>query len=144
MTFSSLSLASVQLLDGEVPAAWHKDDDDLKELLVSFTIPDMVRSLGEIPTEISADDVIYGFKNWQETTSTSPYGRHLGHYRSLIQEPTLLSCFGKFLNVAVKSRVLIPRWSNAVNVLIEDPGKHKINRRCILIHLLRRRTLTSS
>ena len=47
----------------------------------------------------------------------------------------MLSCFVKFLNIAVQSGVSISRWSNAVNVLIEkDPGKPKINRLRI-IHL---------
>ena len=135
ITFSSISPASVQLLAGQVPADWHQDDGDLKEFLASFAVPDNVRALGEIPSEISTDDVKYGFKHWRESTSTSPSGRHLGHYRSLIQDTTLLSCFVKFLNIAVQSGVSISRWSNAVNVLIEkDPGKPKINRLRI-IHL---------
>ena len=135
LSFSSLSTASINILDGEIPSAWHKDDSVLRDFLASFTIPEDVRLCGEIPTEITEDDVLHGFKHWRETTSTSPSGRHLGHYRSLIQHPALLSCFVKFMNIAVQSGVSIPRWSNAVNVLIEkDPGKPRLNRLRI-IHL---------
>ena len=135
LTFSSLSPASINLLEGEVPHDWHSDDDVLREFLASFAVPDHVKQAGDIPTEITDDDVRYGFKHWRETTTTSPSGRHLGHYRSLIQHPVLLSCFVKFMNVAVHSGISIPRWSQAVNVMIEkEIGQPKINRLRI-IHL---------
>jgi hypothetical protein len=135
LKFSSISPASINLLSGETPQEWHQDDECLREFLASFTVPDSVLKAGDIPTEISVDDVLYCFKNWRETTSTSPSGRHLGHYRSLIQNPILLDCFVKFMNIAVQSGISVPRWSNAVNVMIEkDSGKPKINRLRI-IHL---------
>jgi hypothetical protein len=135
LTFSSLSPSSIGLLDGEVPQESHKDDVILREFLASFTIPECVRSKGEIPIEISAEELCRGFKSWREWTSTSPSGRHLGHYKALIQDPTLLLFLVKFMNVAIQSGITIPRWSNAVNVLIEkDQGKPRINRLRI-IHL---------
>jgi hypothetical protein len=135
LTFSSLSPASINLLEGEVPQDWHHDDNVLREFLASFAIPDKVRDAGEIPTEITGDDVQYGFKHWRETTTTSPSGRHLGHYRSLIQHPVLLSCFVKFMNISVQSGISIPRWSQAINVMIEkEIGQPRINRLRI-IHL---------
>ena len=97
ITFSSLSPASMNLLEGEIPYEWHKDDEALKALLTSFaSIHDKVKQEGEISTEISAEDVFFGFKNWRETKTTSPSSGLLGHYRSLIQNPVLLSCFVKF------------------------------------------------
>ena len=135
LKFSSISPASINLLSGEIPQEWHQDDECLREFLASFIVPESVHKAGDIPTEITDDDVLYCFKNWRETTSTSPSGRHLGHYRSLIQNPILLNCFVKFMNIAVQSGISIPRWSNAVNVMIEkDSGKPKINRLRI-IHL---------
>lgn len=135
LTYSSLSPASVDLLSGETPADWHQDDQSLREFLASFTIPPTVQAAGTIPTEITADDVIYGFRKWRESTSTSPSGRHLGHYRSLIQHPVLLDCFVKFLNIAISNGIAVPRWSNATNVMIEkDRGQPRIHRLRI-IHL---------
>jgi hypothetical protein len=53
---------------------------------------------------------------------------HLGLYKAEIQHPVLLSCFVMFLNVAISSGIAIPRWSNAVNILIEkDVGQREIN-----------------
>jgi hypothetical protein len=47
----------------------------------------------------------------------------------------LLKCLTQFLNVSIQCGITVPRWSNAVNVLIEkDLGKPRINRLRI-IHL---------
>ena len=72
ITFSSLSPASVKSLAGKVPADWHNDNDELREFLGSFTVPDSVWTLGELPSEISADDIKYGFK----TGANQPLHHH--------------------------------------------------------------------
>jgi hypothetical protein len=123
------------LLYGETPAEWHQDDQSLREFLASFTIPSTVQAAGAIPTEIAADDVIYGFRKWHESTSTSPSGRHLGHYRSLIQHSVLLDCFIKFLNIAISNGIAVPHWSNATNVMIEKDQGQPRTHRLRIIHL---------
>ena len=135
LTFTSLSPDAAALLQGELPAEWSGDNDLLREFLASFQIPDTILSADPIPTDISEADITRGFKAWRESTSTSPSGRHLGHYKALIQDPTLLDCLCKFLNIAISRGISVSRWSNAVNVMIEkDPGQPKINRLRI-IHL---------
>ena len=135
ITFSSLSPVSESLLKGQLPDNWTTDDRALQEFLASFAIPPQVHEQPVIATDISEDDVLKGFGTWRESTSTSPSGRHLGHYKAVIQNPVLLACLTKFLNISVKSGIAIPRWSNAVNVLVEkDPGKPCIHRLRI-IHL---------
>ena len=134
-TFSSLSPTASQLLRGSLPADWPKDDPDLTEFLASFCIPQSVLEDGPIPSKISEEDITRGFKHWSETTTTSPSGRHLGHYKALVQHPTLLRCFSQFMNIAISSGIAISRWCKATTVLIEkDPGVPNINRLRI-IHL---------
>lgn len=135
ITLSGLSLASDKILSGMTPCEWSSNDEALREFLASFTVPQTVQDKGFIPTEITHDDVLRGFRSWWESTSTSSSGRHLGLYKSEIQHPVLLDCFVKFLNIAIASGISIPRWSNAVNVLIEkDAGRPRINRLQI-VHL---------
>ncbi|KAI2509565.1 hypothetical protein MHU86_4826 [Fragilaria crotonensis] len=135
LTFTSLSPQSEDLLSGIIPAEWFGTDNYLREFLASFTIPMHVKTQGDIPTSISADDVFRGFQGWQEQTSTSPSGRHLGHYRALIQHLVLLKCLVSFMNIAVSRGIAIPRWCNATNVMIEkDVGKPCIH--CLrIVHL---------
>ncbi len=135
ITFSSLSPTASELLRGSLPADWPTDDPTLTEFLASFCIPQSVLDAGPIASEISEEDITRGFKRWSENTTTSPSGRHLGHYKALIQHPILLRCFSQFMNVAVLSGIAVHCWCKATSVLIEkDPGVPNINRLRI-IHL---------
>ena len=135
LTYTSLSPAAEELLKGEVPEHWHGDDNQVRDFLASFAIPPHVSATEPIPTILSESDVLRGFKGWKEATSTSPSGRHLDHYKSLIQDATLLRCFVKFMNIAIQHGIAIPRWCNATSVMLEkDPGKPRIHRLRI-IHL---------
>ena len=130
-----MSQESEELLAGIIPEEWTKDNDLLREFLASFQIPDSVLAADPIPTEISEDDITKGFKSWKESTSTSPSGRHLGHYKALIQDPLLLSCFQKFMIIAISQGIAVKWWGNAVNVMTEkDQGRPRLNRLRI-IHL---------
>ena len=90
LTFSSFSPAATEVLNGVVPPEWYGNDLALKEFLASFCIPPSVLSQEPISIDISTSDVKKGFKSWSEGTSTSPSGRHLGHYKALIQDTELL------------------------------------------------------
>ncbi|KAI2505799.1 hypothetical protein MHU86_8661 [Fragilaria crotonensis] len=126
LSFNSLSKDSAALLYGTIPPHWHGQDDILREFLTSFALPDVVKENKAISININEDDVSYGFKKWKETTSTSPSGRHLGHYKALIRDPILLKCFTQFMHITVNGGLTLRRWCNAVNILIEkDPGQQK-------------------
>jgi hypothetical protein len=132
LTFTSLSTSGDQLLEGILPDSWSHKPDLLKSFLLSFAMPDPVPTITSIITE---EQIKYGFKNWRERTSTSPSGRHLGHYRAIITDDMLRSCLTKFLNTAIKHGISLKRWQQAANVMIEkDKGKPNINRLRI-IHL---------
>ena len=40
-------------------------------------------------------------------TSTSPSGRHLGHYKSIVQDADLLSVQVKMMNIAIKNGIAL-------------------------------------
>ena len=135
LTFSSISEEASKLLEGIIPPEWYGDDESLRMFLLSFTIPPSVLQSPPINTELSEADITRGFQHWKESTSTSPSGRHLGHYRALIQDAELLLCFKRFLNIVLNHGILLPRWSKATNVMIEkDKGDPKIHRLRI-VHL---------
>ena len=135
MSYSSLTPAGEELLQGKIPPEWHGDNDLLREFLASFAIPQNVKEAEAIKTEISVDDFVYGIKHWSEKTSTSPSGRHLGHYKSLIQDPVLLECQVLMMNIAIHHGIALDRWSKSVTVMLEkDAGAPRINRLRI-IHL---------
>jgi hypothetical protein len=135
LSFTSLTPAAKDFLSGVFPMEWYGKDKILREFLMSFMIPSHIQYRPHIRTSVTEEDVQRGFGKWKESTSTSPSGRHLGHYKALIQDPVLLSCLTKFMNIAVKSGISISRWSRATNVMLEkDPGNPCIHRLRI-IHL---------
>jgi hypothetical protein len=137
LSFNSLSAESEALLSGTIPPQWYGQDETLREFLTSFAIPDIVKKNPTISTDISEDDVKFGFTKWKETTSTSPSGRHLGHYKAIIKDSTWYS---SHLPDPIPARSSTERINpqegcNAVNILIEkDPGRPKLTRLRI-IHL---------
>jgi hypothetical protein len=77
---------------------------------------------------------VYGIKNWSEKTSTSPSGRYLGHYKSLIQDQILVECQVLMMNIAISCGIAIEQWSNLVTVMLEKyAGEPHINRLRIIL-----------
>ena len=135
LSFTSLTDSGRRFLEGHVPKHWYGDDKLLCEFLTSFATPPHIRNRPLIKTTMSEEDIRRGISKWKEKTSTSPSGRHLGHYRAIIQDPTLLKCMTLFMHVAIKSGISVTRWSQATNVMLEkDTGNPRIHRLHI-IHL---------
>lgn len=84
-------------------------------------------------------------RKWKETTSTSPSGHHLGHYKVLvstiecslkednakdlkrIQQEIKMFYIG-LINYCVKHRYSLHRWKTIVNMMIyKEPGNVRIH-----------------
>lgn len=130
LTVTSLSPHAKEMLKGNIPQTWYGNDALLREFLTSFKIPDRVTEMDPVPILLTNDDVKHGFGRWKESTSTSPSGQHLGHYKAIIQDNLLLDNLTKFMQIVVESGLALTRWGcNAVNIMIEkDPGQPKITR----------------
>jgi hypothetical protein len=90
-----------------------------------------------ISSRISLGDFLGAIKVWKERTSTSPSGRHLGHYKLLVKAyesrtttPEVKSAVSDILNLMVDMMDLasdkgfiLKRWTKVVNVMIyKKPG----------------------
>eukprot|EP00957_Ditylum_brightwellii_P095340 7262338-Ditylum_brightwellii.AAC.1 len=87
---------------------------------------------------------------WQEATTTSPSGRHLGHFKVLIQrfaedlnteecqemqqkQTDLIDAHLGLINYSQEKRYSCERWKNIVNfVIYKEIGNNKICKICIL------------
>ena len=79
LPFSGSSKLAEQILDGRSP-------QDLKiSVNMRKILQKAKRKTEEIKTEFTVDEVKKGFQRWRETTSTSPSGRHLGHYKRILK-----------------------------------------------------------
>ena len=91
-------------------------------------------------------------KKWRESTSTSPSGRYLGHYKALFvpvdrsldeeerkdirkKQEEIADCYVAVINHALTRRYSLERWKTIVNMMIyKEPGNAKIHRLRV-IHL---------
>jgi hypothetical protein len=104
------------------------------------------------------DDFIKGLLRWRESTSTSPSGRHLGIYRTLVtvhinssgefaeaskdQQPTttykaarILSLIHGLATTATRLGFYLRRWTKVINVMIyKEPGNYNLDKLRV-IHL---------
>ena len=91
--------------------------------------------LEEISTIISDEDFQNTVKKWKESTSTSPSGRHLGHYRAAILDDDITQLHVDMLNIPIQLGFAPERWTHSVTPMIEkDDGKPYLTRLRI-IHL---------
>jgi hypothetical protein len=94
-----------------------------------------------IDVDISVADLVQGFGKWPENTSTSPSGRHLGHYRSLLYlqdedgNYPLLEILQYMINIPLLTGQPPKRWLTASSVCIEKEQGNPQTDKIRIIHL---------
>jgi hypothetical protein len=89
----------------------------------------------EISSFITIAHFTKAVKEWKETTSTSPSGRHLGHYKTALLNNRLTALHVAMLNMPIMYGFSRERWTHSITPLIEkDEGKPFLTRLRV-IHL---------
>jgi hypothetical protein len=124
--------------------------------LVSSTSTQILKScyrrLADIPPGLSLLEMKKAYRIWNENTSTSPSGRHLGHYHAILKVDVLKPNSAEALVTAesrnsiwtihhslfdygIRNAHCFSRWKQIVNAMIEkEPGNPSIHRLRV-IHL---------
>lgn len=92
-----------------------------------------------IPNSVQTDIILaeyrHFWKNKRETTATSPYGLHIGHYWSVlnIEAVDILDVQRMMLLIPFKYAIVPERWTKTVQILLEkDEGSMWSHRLCII------------
>ena len=105
---------------------------ELQVFLEECRRPDNV---AQISSTISCPAFVKTVKAWKETTSTSPSGRHLGHYKTAILDARLTRLHVDLLNLPIACGFAPDRWTRSITPLLEkDDGKPYLTRLRV-IHL---------
>lgn len=118
------------------------------DLLLNKLLRRLKRKVAPTCPTLTTTDFIRRIRRWRESTTTSPSGRHLGHYRSLLPPPTfdqeeydaspegqILSVHLQILNFCAQSGHSLTRWHNIVTMVIpKEHNNFKIHRLRV-IHL---------
>ena len=143
--FGATTEACETILSGDYEA---HDIDELTTLVIKH-----FHSLSRkdfLPPSITEKAMLDKYKVWPESTTTSPSGRHLGHYRALLPNlPTatrkeketdnnwrdLATMHHSLIDYSLRHCHSFDRWKKVVNAMIEkSPGNPKIHRLRV-IHL---------
>jgi hypothetical protein len=122
--------------------------DDITQLLLkhcqSVSTPDAIKP------ELTLTEFTAKLKIWRESTSTSPSGRHLGHYKAVCRpiayacdpytqdsmedsRQALLQAHLDVINYGLLHGYSLQRWQQVVNVMIlKEPANHRIHRLRVL------------
>ena len=111
----------------------------IKQYLTNLKSNDttLAKQTGIIPLE----DFKAGYKKWHERTTTSPSGRHLGHYHALLApdgndysesknfSDTMWQIHHSITNIALLNEKHLLRWLTSIVILLpKDSGQPKIHR----------------
>jgi hypothetical protein len=102
---------------------------EVKDLIVGMKYPDPANPTPAIDTTIDFECFQSAIANTQESTSSSPSGRHYGHYRSLLRSPILLGIIAALADFCFIWGVTMQRWEKAIQPQIpKDKGTPRITR----------------
>ena len=71
-----------------------------------------------IPLLLTTEDLEGAIKSKAEKTASSPSGRHLGHYKTALNNSNVLQFHLNIINFARTHTCLPPRWSTAIQIRI--------------------------
>jgi hypothetical protein len=136
-----------QLLDGTGDPTDITDDEWSRYLLTS-----MRRHSKELKIEITKEKMMNKYKIWKERTSTSPLGRHLGHFHALFRpmkakddkdrerlddiRTEIIELHARMLQTAYDNEHVYKRWEYILTCMLggKDSGIPRIHRLRV-IHL---------
>jgi hypothetical protein len=135
------TISADMILNGEDPFEDIDIPDITRELLASFAHSS---PLDAVSDQVTLAEWTGKMKSWKETTSRSPNGMHLGHYKTVIkqflpdnpppetppelveleyQQKDIAQAQVNLLNLAIKNHYTYERWHNIVNFLLaKEPG----------------------
>jgi hypothetical protein len=123
--------ASVDLLRGTLPYN-----------LPSTLLPETIRVLQTLATPtptvngsavISPDEFRSTYAAANKQTSSSPSGRHIGHYKAALKDPSLVQMHAQMMSLPFQAGFAPDRWTRVTDIMLE---KEANNPRCHRLRIL--------
>ena len=101
--FNRLTEAAEQNLEGTL---FHNTDEEcfpgVREFVAAMAIPEEMKDLAPLNTQINLEYFTKEIREWKESTSNSPSGNHLGHYKVALQDKEISEGYSKMINMPVR------------------------------------------
>jgi hypothetical protein len=129
------------LLKGELRPVLEENASFAETQLVLDLLQPFDPPADPVSVQITSSDFKSFFRKWKETTSTSPSGKHLGHYKALLSPSVaydeklapiadrIIDSHVTLLNIAATHGNPYARWLSIVSVMIEKkPGNYLLHK----------------
>jgi len=142
--FGSGPLATIIGRNGDTPEAEALLKGSLPTELLSSLMPETVRVLHTLASQtsqvsetkgptISDEEFISTFRLINEATSSSPSGRHVGHYKAILKNPDMVSFHSTMMSIPFQVGIAPDRWTRVTDIMLEkDEGNPRCHRLRIL------------
>jgi hypothetical protein len=110
---------SESILKGTVNLAHLPLNDSIHACINEMCFPLGEDGIDPVDDTISAENFLAGFKQLSEDLSSSPSGRHLGHYKAALDDPELCTMYATVISIPFEHGITLHRWISAIQVMLE-------------------------
>lgn len=92
----------------------------------------LVRDYPTMPgsTVILDKEFIATYREAKESTSSSPSGRHIGHYKAVLKDPSLVALHATIMLIPFQVGFMPNRWKKVTDKMLEKiPGDSRCHHR---------------
>jgi hypothetical protein len=121
------------LLAGSVPQSLSSADSLPETKCILDTIATAYPSVQEEEVGVSQDEFISAYLVAKASTSSSPSGWNVGHYKAVTKDPTLAQLHSRMMSLPFIHGFDPDRWTRVTDIMLEkESGNAQCNRLCIL------------
>jgi len=112
---------ALNLFQGHVPE--HIPESTLPETKRVLQILSQPYPIVDSTVTITSDKFITTYSVAKESTSSSPSGRHIGHYKAILDDPTRVDLHSQMMSIPFQVGIVPERWKKVKNIMPEkSPG----------------------
>jgi hypothetical protein len=110
---------SESILQGKVDLDSFNVTEAIKACVKEMTFATGEDGIDTLDSTISAIDFLSGFKTISEKLTSSPSGRHYGHYKAVLQDPELCEMYATIMSVPFELWFGLQRWEQVYQTMLE-------------------------
>jgi hypothetical protein len=128
---TAATIADEDLISGNLPPEdiLHLLQPETAQLLRTISTRNTQQAHPSVDIEISMEAFQSCYKAVRESTSSSPSGRHVGHYKVAAMNDRLSSLHATMMAIPFRAGFSPRRWRRVVDIMLEtQPGNSQIHR----------------
>lgn len=120
---------AAEVLQGTVPFTLQQVPMLLETRRILYTIASEYLVAADSSGAISSDEYISAYSVSKEATSSSHSGRHIGHYKVAVKDPTLAQLHSRMMPFPFVHGFAPDHWNRVTDIMLEkEPGNSRCHR----------------